>query len=77
MEGGAAHGITDGAEFTIYKNQESPIQASPLGVLVTKKVTAFTTILTPLLSHSTISFVGQAYALQTKAGEKTFDFSFL
>jgi len=70
MEGGAAHGITDGAEFTIYKNRESPIQGSPLGVFVAK-VDAFTTKLTPLSgTHSTISFVGQAYALQTKAGEK-------
>ena len=71
MEGGAAHGITDGAQFTIYKNQEAPIEASPLGILVTKEVAAFTTTLTPLSeSLSAISFVDQAYALQTKAGEK-------
>jgi len=71
MEGGTARGITDGAEFTIYKNQEFLTRASPLGVLVAKEVTAFTTTLTPPSgSHSTIIFVGQAYALQTKAGKK-------
>ncbi|KAF8972429.1 caspase domain-containing protein [Flammula alnicola] len=71
MEAGAAHGITDGAEFTIYEKQESPTTASVLGVLTAHDVKAFNTTLAPLPEPNTItSFANHAYAVQTKAGEK-------
>ena len=71
MEAGAAHGIIDGAEFTIYETTESPITASPLGILAAQDVNAFTTTLAPPSgSHTTISFTDEAYAIQTKAGKK-------
>ena len=71
MEGGSAHTITDGAEFAIYREAEFPIKSSPIGVLVAKEVKGFhTTLALPSGSPVTISFIGTAYAVQTRAGDK-------
>ena len=43
MDGGIAHGVTVGAEFSVYKDQDLSQEASPLGTLITQEPDAFCT----------------------------------
>lgn len=70
MEGGAAHGITEGAEFNIYKEAESSIRSAPLGVLIATKVGPFTTTLDYGPESSKFPLLDNAHALMIKAGKK-------
>ncbi|KAJ2922355.1 hypothetical protein H1R20_g14729, partial [Candolleomyces eurysporus] len=69
LEGGRAHGITDGAEFTLYRNREVALVEEPLGVMIAKgtKIKPFTTILEPV-GKAPGAFENSAIAIQTKAG---------
>ncbi|RXW22833.1 hypothetical protein EST38_g3034 [Candolleomyces aberdarensis] len=69
LEGGRAHGITDGAEFTLYRNREVALVEEPLGVMIArgKKIKPFTTILEPV-GKAPGAFENPAVAIQTKAG---------
>ncbi|KAF5341816.1 hypothetical protein D9611_001450 [Ephemerocybe angulata] len=69
VEAGRAHGITDGAEFTVYKNKES-VPDSPLGKLVAQErsIKPFTTIFLPNSEGAPKPFEGSAIAIQTKVG---------
>ena len=65
---GAAHGITDGAEFDVYKDREWPIRSSPMGTLIAGETGAFTTTMVLPSNTTPFSLVEPAFALQTKAG---------
>ncbi|KAJ2921480.1 hypothetical protein H1R20_g15619, partial [Candolleomyces eurysporus] len=69
LEGGRAHGITDGAEFTLYRNRDVALVDEPLGVMIARddKINPFTTILEPV-SEAPEAFENTAIAIQTKAG---------
>ncbi|KAF6759910.1 caspase domain-containing protein [Ephemerocybe angulata] len=69
VEAGRAHGITDGAEFTVYKNKES-VPDSPLGKMVAQErsIKPFTTIFLPSSEGAPKPFEGSAIAIQTKVG---------
>ncbi|KIM25362.1 hypothetical protein M408DRAFT_26347 [Serendipita vermifera MAFF 305830] len=65
LEAGAAHGITQGATFDVYRNRDSAITESPLVKLkVLDSPDPFTTV----LSGPRFSIEKQAFALQTGAG---------
>ena len=66
MEAGTAQGVTAGAEFAVYKDQDDLSQkASPLGTLIAKEPGESTTIMSV---RSQEWPVRNAFALQTKAG---------
>jgi hypothetical protein len=64
MEAGAAHGITDGAQFSVYKDLESI--ATQLGVIVARQTDPFITTLDIISDASHLPEEG--YALQTRVG---------
>jgi hypothetical protein len=64
MEAGAAHGITDGAQFSVYKGLGSV--ATQLGVIVALQTDPFTTTLDIISDASHLPEEG--YALQTRVG---------
>jgi hypothetical protein len=69
MEAGEAHGISEGAEFTIYDDYDSYINDHPLGILAAKEVKAFMTTLKPAKDHHEFNLYQQeGIALQTRAG---------
>jgi hypothetical protein len=65
---GAAHGITEKAEFTVYQDPDWPPKTSPLGVIVALKTTAFSTNLDVPSGDSQFALARPAFALQTRAG---------
>jgi hypothetical protein len=67
MEAGTAHGVTVGAEFSVYKDKDSSQEASPLGTLIAQEPGAFDTIMSVPEGSKEWS-VQEAFALQTKAG---------
>jgi len=70
LDAGSAHGISNGAEFTIY--QEPDQKTSPVGKLIVvedKNIGPFTTTLSLPDGISEVALTGTGYALQTKAGE--------
>lgn len=64
MEAGAAHGITDGAQFCVYKDRES--KATQLGIIVARQTDPFTTTLDIISDGSQLPEEG--YALRTRIG---------
>lgn len=70
LDAGAAHGINEGAEFAIYKDQESPSKTSALGVLVVGETRAFSAIMNLPDNAPRLELTGTGYALQTKTGEQ-------
>ncbi|KAL6306604.1 hypothetical protein BKA93DRAFT_148884 [Sparassis latifolia] len=72
MKAGAAHGVTDGARFAIYKDRSVTSNTSPLGHLTAQKVDEFTTILAtppgaPLFDHDSIRFASQTHASMSES----------
>jgi hypothetical protein len=69
LEGGRAHGITDGAQFTLYQNSKAALAEEPLGVLIAKddNIQPFTTFLEVDKVVPT-AFSNPAIAIQTRAG---------
>ncbi|KAJ2915855.1 hypothetical protein MD484_g4547, partial [Candolleomyces efflorescens] len=69
LEGGKAHGITDGAQFTLYSDQAAVGTGTPLGVMVAKgpNIKPFKSILEPV-ENGAPRLTGPAVAIQTKAG---------
>ena len=61
MDAGAASGITEKTQFTLYQNEQSALQNIPLGTLLVTQVNAFDSELR-IPSHAKV------VALQTKAG---------
>ena len=70
LDAGAAHGITNGAEFAVYANQESLVKTYPLGILVVEEARPFAA--TMCLPHGAppLTLSGMGYALQIKVGEE-------
>ena len=64
MEAGAAHGITDGAQFCLYKDRESKV--TQLGIIVACQTGPFTTTLDIISDGSHLPEEG--YVLQTRVG---------
>lgn len=72
LQAGSVHGVTTGAEFTVYKDNPSIIDSTPLGVLVvhsSEDVLPFSTHLSPKVYGAVIRLPPVAYAAQSKAGE--------
>ncbi|KAA1472305.1 hypothetical protein DENSPDRAFT_897123 [Dentipellis sp. KUC8613] len=66
MDAGAAHGVTEGAEFTVYRDRDD--LDTPLGVLTVLQTAAFSSVLDVLSYGDKFTFEKDAYALQTRAG---------
>ena len=64
MEAGAAHGITDGAQFAVYKDRES--KGTQLGIIIARQTDPFTTTLDIIDASRFLPEEG--YALQTRVG---------
>lgn len=76
LDAGAAHGVTDGAEFTLYERPDDYYAGKSLGVLITQKVDIFSSVLVlprqiqlvgRLLGNSLV-LTGDVFALQTRVG---------
>ncbi|KAJ7232711.1 caspase domain-containing protein, partial [Mycena rebaudengoi] len=67
LEGGAAHGITNKAEFAVYADRN---MSSPIGMVIALQPTAFNTLCT-LHPQSEVPFAlsEPRFALQTRTGE--------
>ena len=63
MEAGATHGVTDGAQFSVYKDRDS--KATQLGVIVARQTDLFTTTL-DIISDTSHLLPEEGYALQTR-----------
>ncbi|KAH9924781.1 uncharacterized protein B0H18DRAFT_1104924 [Fomitopsis serialis] len=68
IQAGAAQGITEGAEFSVYQDRATVGTGTPLGVLRVNKVRAFVSIAKVLPGASVFSLSDPAFALQTKVG---------
>ncbi|KAJ2926834.1 hypothetical protein H1R20_g10256, partial [Candolleomyces eurysporus] len=70
LEAGRAHGVTDGAEFTLYRNREVVLSEEPLGVMIAKEqnIKPFATALEPVNNTTVRAFEDPVIAIQTKAG---------
>ena len=65
MEAGAAHGITDGAQFVVYKDRES--KGTQLGMIIARQTDPFTTTL-DIIPDASGFLPEEGYALQTRVG---------
>ena len=72
MQAGAAHGVTNGAEFTVYQESEFPPRTPPLGSLVVCQISAFTSTLSLPPGGTRFALPQPTYALQSKAGVEGF-----
>jgi hypothetical protein len=68
IDGGTAHGIAPGDEFTLYKDSELSQKSLPLGILVVREAYSHQSTMTPLSYASRLKFQKLTFALQTKAG---------
>ncbi|KAJ2926726.1 hypothetical protein H1R20_g10359, partial [Candolleomyces eurysporus] len=70
LEAGRAHGITDNAEFTLFRDRDVAFKPGEahLAIMKAKKINAFTTVLQSVEGHPTVLGNG-AIAVQTKAGD--------
>jgi len=68
MDAGSAHGITDGAEFVVFKDREMSPEIPPLGILVVLETRAFSTTLDVVEGVTRFGLAEPAFALQTKVG---------
>ncbi|KAF8148655.1 hypothetical protein B0H34DRAFT_736447 [Crassisporium funariophilum] len=68
LDAGAAHGITEGAEFTVYSQIEKA--EPPLGILTVETVDSFSSTMRPVSIDQIFSLPTTAVGIQTKAGEK-------
>ncbi|KAJ2915864.1 hypothetical protein MD484_g4548, partial [Candolleomyces efflorescens] len=68
LEAGRAHGVTHGAQFTLYRNQAAVKDGDPLWVMEAKddNIKAFKSILEPV--GDALQLANSAIAIQTKAG---------
>ena len=64
LEAGAAHGITEGAQFGVYKDRES--KGTQLGIIVARQTDPFITALD--ISDASRLLPEEGYALQTRVG---------
>ncbi|KIM78106.1 hypothetical protein PILCRDRAFT_603652 [Piloderma croceum F 1598] len=69
MSAGFAHGISAGAEFTVYADEAS-LLTTPLGVLVVSEIRPFSTILKLPQGKPHFALAKPALALQSKIGAK-------
>jgi hypothetical protein len=68
MDAGTAHGITDGAEFAVYKDRQISPELSPLGTLLVHDTRAFLATLDVVPGTNRFALEEPAFALQTKTG---------
>jgi hypothetical protein len=68
LEAGKAHGITNGAQFTLYTDRDAAVAGKPLWVMEAKEsnIKAFKSILEPVGNARRLTV--PAIAIQTKAG---------
>jgi hypothetical protein len=70
MDAGAAHGITEGAIFEVYKNKHAYSNTAPLGTITASAPGPFSTVLNFSPTDRQFSIEDQAYALQIRAGKQ-------
>jgi hypothetical protein len=68
MEAGAAHGVANGTEFIVYQDPEFPPRNAPLGTLVVRDISAFSSTLDVPLGSTRFALAQPSYALQSNAG---------
>ena len=68
MDGGLAHGVTAGAEFTIYPDQESVSRSRPLGLLTVDLPTSFYSTMSAPSNEIPLVLPAPAVAVQTGTG---------
>ncbi|KIJ63462.1 hypothetical protein HYDPIDRAFT_29274 [Hydnomerulius pinastri MD-312] len=73
MDAGAAHGITDDARFAVYRDRESALNVTPLGIATALRTDPYKTELriAPGDSESQFSLPKEGFALQTRTGKGT------
>ena len=67
MEAGAAHGITDGTQFSVFKDRLRESKGTQLGIIVARQTDSFTTML-DVISDASVLLPEEGYALQTHVG---------
>ena len=71
MDAGAAHSVTVGAEFTVYKKRDDILSnIPPLGILVVSRTTAFQSEMEPRDGDPWFVLDRPAFAVKTKAGSE-------
>jgi hypothetical protein len=70
LQAGKVHGITDGAQFTLYRDKKVALLETPLGEMkVDGNIGVFTTMLKPVdKGKLPVAFDNPAVAVQTRAG---------
>ena len=68
MDAGAAHGVTEGAIFEVYKDKH--IDSPTLGTMKTSVPGPFSTVLNFFPTESSFPIEDQAFALQIRAGKQ-------
>ncbi|KZP27851.1 hypothetical protein FIBSPDRAFT_817828 [Athelia psychrophila] len=74
MEAGYAHGISAGAEFAIYADENAVLTSNALGILAVDRVDMFHTTMKITSCSGSFAVNQSTVALQTKAGDRG-DFS--
>jgi hypothetical protein len=70
MDAGAAHGVTEGAIFEVYKDKHAYSTTGPLGTMKASAPGPFSTALDFSPTDRMFSIEGQAFALQIRAGKQ-------
>jgi hypothetical protein len=70
MAAGAAHGITEGAIFEVYKDKQAHSTIAPLGIMKASTPGPFSTVLDFFPTDREFSIENWAFALQIRAGKQ-------
>jgi len=70
IDAGAAHGITEGAIFEIYKDKHTHATTAPLGTMTASVPGPFSTVLDFSPNSGYFAIESQAFALQIRAGKQ-------
>ncbi|PVF99210.1 hypothetical protein CPB86DRAFT_814161 [Serendipita vermifera] len=70
MKAGISHGIAKDATFAIYRDKQSIVAGQSLGLLISSRPEAFSSVMTLPPGHPIISITDGAFALQVRAGEE-------
>ncbi|KAH7917730.1 hypothetical protein BV22DRAFT_1135169 [Leucogyrophana mollusca] len=69
MEAGEAHGLSESAQFAVYKDRDSFLNDGPsLGTVIARELAPFVTTLDAFPKESNFGLEGEGVAVQTKAG---------
>lgn len=70
IDAGSTQGISAGAEFAVYTDENAVRTANPLGILVVDRIDLFKTTLKPIQGGVPFGIGATAVAVQTKVGVK-------